>query len=783
MLVPFFFLLYASILPSYVLCQQTGNSSQTPPVYQVPLDTQQPLIARVGQPYSWTFLPTTFSSTSNLTYILSDNPNWLSLHDSTLTGTPSGADVGQSIITITATDTIGLSNYGTMQVIVSSIIAPTIGRPLATQLASATFGDNYVGPDGSLRVQAGQAFTFTFANDTFFSASQLYYSANVLGTVSLPSWLSFDGNSRTFYGIPPANLTPQIFTFVVHATDIQKFTGVEDYFNLSIYQHQLTVIHPIQNYNVTQGNTLSIVIPSDTFAIDGVTVTDANKTAAIPKLTLSRTSDGMGPLPSWLSFDQTSWILQCSPDAMAGSMVIFILATDSTGDQTTSNFTLTVNGHAPPGQLIIIPDAYINSQTVDMKLPLATSDPASNSPLRYKAWFMPQNGTAAWLAFNESTNTVFGHTDSTVAQNITVLITGFNEWNGSASTCYHIFLQPEASSSSGNSAMRILSIVLPATLGALLLILVLICLGCCLRRRRIARQQRFTGESTIPPMAKPVAYNDPLPASNEASEEENSEHAQQDPRDTQVSRNAENQAYASRRLSNSAFPNPNRTSTVSGFSDITIQTPGTRPWSQVSTLRNSVRHISDGESFNQMLAEEIRRSAAAKEAAWRKSLALENSEPTSVNKPWVITESGDQPRGQAHGGHTASEQDISDLQIGEPFLAAVQRSITGTNPSSTSASYMTARSSQETLSSASIDLTGLHHTDLGHLETNLPYSATDAEFHSSGDTIPTVGKSYPNGSHLSFSSRPASSGSAEQYSTYPSRLDERLSTFNNAQVS
>ncbi|KAI9279904.1 hypothetical protein BC943DRAFT_331345 [Umbelopsis sp. AD052] len=775
MLVPFCLLLYVFILPSYVVCQQTRNSSQTPPVYQIPLNTQQPLIARVGQPYSWTFLATTFSSTSNLTYILSDNPNWLSLHDRTLTGTPSGADVGQSIITITATDTIGLSNYGTMQVIVSSIIAPTIGRPLATQLATATFGVNYVGPDGSLRVQAGQAFTFTFANDTFFSAGQLYYSANVLGTVSLPSWLSFDGNSQTFYGIPPANLPPQIFTFVVHATDIQQFTGVDDYFNVSIYQHQLTVVQPIQNYNVTQGNTLSIVIPPTTFAIDGVTVTEANKTNAIPKITLSRTSDGMGPLPSWLSFDSTTWTLQCSPDAMAGSMVIFVLATDATGDQATSNFTLAVNGHAPPDQLIIIPDAYINSQTVDMKLPLATSDPGSNSPLRYNAWFMPQNGTAAWLAFNASTNTVFGHTDSTVAQNITVLITGFNEWNGSASTCYHIFLKPGADSSGGNSATRILSIVLPAVLGSLFLISVLICLGCCWRRRRAERRQRFTGESTIPPMAKPVAYNDPLPASKEASEEETSEHAQQD---TQVSRSAENQAYASRRLSTSGFPNPNRISTVSEFSDITVHTPGTRPWSQVSTLRNSVRHISDSENFNHMFAEEVRRSAAAKEAAWRKSLALENSESTSISR--VIIESGDEPRGQTHGGH--SEHDISDLQIGEPFTAAVQRStlMTGTNPSSTSASYITARSSQETLSSASIDLTGLHHTDLGHLETNLPYSATDAEFHSSGDTIPTVGKKYPNGSILSFLSRPASSGSAEQYSTYPGHQDERIPSFNNA---
>ncbi|KAH8549609.1 hypothetical protein BGW37DRAFT_108332 [Umbelopsis sp. PMI_123] len=774
MLVLISFLLYIPTLLSYVACQQTGNSSQTPPAYQVALDTQKPLIARVGQPYSWTFLPTTFSSNSNLTYSISGNANWLSVHDRTLIGTPSGDDIGQSTITITATDSIGLTTNGTMQVIVSSVVAPTIAKPLATQLENAISSINNVAGVGSLRVQASQAFTFTFATDTFYSPGQLYYSANVLGTISLPSWLSFDGNSQTFSGTPPANMTPQTLTIVVDATDIQNYTGVDDYFNISVYQHQLSIVKPIQNYNVTQGNTLSIIIPSNTFAIDGVVVTDVNRTTTVPKLTLSKTIDGMGPLPSWLLFNNATWTLQCSPDAAAGSMMIFFLATDATSDQVTGNFTLTVNGHAPPDQLIIIPDAYIYSETVDMKLPLATTDPGSNSPLHYKAWFIPQNGSASWLTFNEATNTVSGHTESMDTQNITVLITGFNEWNGSASTCYHIFLQPGAASSSGNSATRILSIVLPTVLGTLLLISLLICLCFYLKRKRAERRQRFIGESTIPPMAKPVAYNDPIPAFKEGAGVETGEQAQQEI-DMQLSRYAEPQVYASRRLSSSGYPNPNpnRNSVASGTSDVTVLTPGTRPWSQASTLRNSVRHISDGESFNQMFAEEVRRSAAAKEAAWRKSLALDNSE-MSTSKPWIKTESGDEPRGQTHGGHTSSERDISDLQIGEPLVAAVKRQppLIETNASSTSASYITARSSQESLSSASVDLTGIYPTDLGHLESNGPYSATDAEFHSSGDTIPTVGKYYPNGSNLSFISRPSSTASAEQYSTYPTYQEE-----------
>lgn len=777
MLVLFVIILYLKSSPC-VLAQSATTSPQTPPIYQIPLDTQQPLIARVGQPYSWTFLSGTFGSTSSLSYSLSGNPPWVSLHDRTLTGTPMAADVGQTSITITATDSTGSINTGTMQLVVSSIVAPTIEMPLATQLMNSTLGPSAVAPDGSLRVAVGQTFSFRFAAHSFDYPGQLYYSATVFGTASLPTWLSFDGNSLTFAGTPPNSLAPQTFTIDVDATDLQDFTGVNDYFNISVYQHTLSIAQPIPNQHVTQGNSLTIVIPPSTFAIDNVAVSAANRTTAIPKLQLSSTSGIMGPIPSWLTFDASSWTLQCTPDAHAGSMIIFIIATDAVGDQVVSNFTLTVNGHAPPGQLVIIPDEYINSQTVNMKLPLATSDPNSNSPLHYSAWFQPQNGSASWLQFNDSTNTVFGHTSSLAPQNITVLLTGYDKWNGSSSTCYHIFLQPASdNASNSNSDTRLLAIVLPTVMGFVLLIPLSIYLYCSWRRRRIERRQRFTGTSTIPPMAKPVAYNDPLPNKEVRSEQVQSDEQQLN----EELRNSEPQEYASRRLSNSAFSarwDPdlfqNRTSTASALSDSTIQAPGTRPWSQVSTLRNSVRNISNGDVFSQMFAEEIRRSAIAKEAAWRQkqSLALDRTAESAAgaenrNKPWI---SGDHhhPRGLAHGGHTLTEGDISDLQIGEPHKAVANDEIPfGTSASSTNASYITARSSQDTLSS--LPISGLNSPEMSDLEQaiNYPYSSIDADFHSSSDTLPTVGKSHTNGSILSLLSRPLSSSPVDHYSTFP----------------
>src|SRR5437868_441131 len=71
------------------------------PSIDFPLNSQVPTIARVSQPFSYTYPKSTFSSTLPITYTLSNGPKWLSLDSATrtLSGTPSKEEVGQEAVT------------------------------------------------------------------------------------------------------------------------------------------------------------------------------------------------------------------------------------------------------------------------------------------------------------------------------------------------------------------------------------------------------------------------------------------------------------------------------------------------------------------------------------------------------------------------------------------------------------------------------------------------------------------------------------------------------------
>lgn len=80
---------------------------------------------------------------------------------------------------------------------------------------------------------AGTAFSYQFPENTFDDADQgdvLTYSATEQGQPSLPAWLNFDPNTRTFSGTPPAAGTVQI---AVTATDGDD-ASVTDVFSIAI---------------------------------------------------------------------------------------------------------------------------------------------------------------------------------------------------------------------------------------------------------------------------------------------------------------------------------------------------------------------------------------------------------------------------------------------------------------------------------------------------------------------------------------------------------------------
>jgi len=148
-------------------------------------------------------------------------PTWLSFDATTRTfsGTPLNENVGNLSIKVAATD----SSNATANSIFNLAIANTNDAPISVNaIANQT-------------VLEDTAFSFTFDTNTFSdvdAGDTLSYSAALANGEPLPSWLSFDAQTRTFSGTP-TNGDIGIVSLKVTATDIAGAT-TEDIFNLEV---------------------------------------------------------------------------------------------------------------------------------------------------------------------------------------------------------------------------------------------------------------------------------------------------------------------------------------------------------------------------------------------------------------------------------------------------------------------------------------------------------------------------------------------------------------------
>jgi axial budding pattern protein 2 len=152
-----------------------------------PVDDQLPLIARIGQSYSWSFSPNTFvSSNGALTYSAPTLPGWLAFDASTQTlyGTPTDSDEGNPEITVTAQDSSSSASC-TFTLCVTPFPAPELKIPIAGQFypnnpsLSSVFMIEQTSalatPNPALRVPPRWSFSIGFDGDTFTSDNNIYY--------------------------------------------------------------------------------------------------------------------------------------------------------------------------------------------------------------------------------------------------------------------------------------------------------------------------------------------------------------------------------------------------------------------------------------------------------------------------------------------------------------------------------------------------------------------------------------------------------------------------------
>ncbi|KAM0567142.1 hypothetical protein ACHAP9_006661 [Verticillium nonalfalfae] len=281
--------------------------SAAQPAITFPFNSQLPPVARIAEPFSYTLSRQTFTSTSSITYSLNDAPSWLSIDNSTgrLFGTPKEDDVSKGDVVGVPVDVVATDNSGsatmTATLVVSRNRAPKVNNPLADQIQK--FGDQSA-PHAIVSYPA-TPFSFSFATDTFSAQTSLDYYATSADSSPLPSWMKFDPATLTFSGQTPPFETlvqpPQTFDFHLVASDVVGFAGVSILFSVVVGSRKLTADNTVIQLNATPGDAISYTRLQDDVKLDG------------KKVDRSEVTVSTRGLPGWLTFNETSLILQGTP--------------------------------------------------------------------------------------------------------------------------------------------------------------------------------------------------------------------------------------------------------------------------------------------------------------------------------------------------------------------------------------------------------------------------------------------------------------------------------------
>ncbi|KAG2125030.1 hypothetical protein DEU56DRAFT_962980 [Suillus clintonianus] len=232
-----------------------------------PLNGQLPLIARIGENYTWSFSSLTFSTDLDqaLSFTVSGLPSWCLFDNATQTfqGMPSAADEGTPQITVNASDSESWVT-SSFFLCVTSYPPPTLEVPLQKQFyagSSALSSVFFLSPGSALetdnfafRVPSQWSFSIGILSDTFSAQDDLYYAALQADGTPLPKWLIFDPNTVTFDGVAPseANLpTPYTLSIDVHASDQQGYSADTVSFDLVVASHELYALSTLPIVNVT----------------------------------------------------------------------------------------------------------------------------------------------------------------------------------------------------------------------------------------------------------------------------------------------------------------------------------------------------------------------------------------------------------------------------------------------------------------------------------------------------------------------------------------------------
>lgn len=376
--------------------------SAATPIISFPVNSQVPPVARLGQPFSFIFSPSTFSSSSPVTYSLSDPPKWLSIDSDArrLFGTPGPDDVARGRVTGVPLNLVASDDSGSTTAAVTLVLAqspgPEVEIPLEKQIPD--FG-TFSSPSAILS-PPGEGFSFQLDQNTFSSprgAPIISYYAVMADNTPLPAWISFDSANLSLSGQTPSADSliqpPQRFSFQVIASDVVGFAGAALDIDIVVGTHPLAADDSFVVLNATRGTFLSYTKLREVVKVDG-------KPAAPGTLVIAATPN----IPTWLSVDKNTWHVTGVPPEAAESTNFTVTVRDTFSNQLNLTILIEMDGDEAGLFAGSSPKCTITpGQSFSFDLGPYLSDPRDTNVS------VEVDSSPPWIRFDSSTNTLFGH--------------------------------------------------------------------------------------------------------------------------------------------------------------------------------------------------------------------------------------------------------------------------------------------------------------------------------------------------------------------------------------
>ena len=338
------------------------------------------------------------------------------------TYTPDADFNGPDRFTYQANDGFANSHTAAVTVTVNAVNdAPTVANPIADNLATEDV-----------------PFSFTVPVNIFHdvdAGDSLSYAASLSNGSALPSWLSFDPNTRTFGGIP-ANDDVGVISVKVTATD-NSDASASDTFDLTVQNTNdaPTVANAIVDQIATEDAPFSFTAPADTF--QDVDVGDSLSYAA-------SLADG-STLPGWLNFDPNTCTFSGTPaNDNVGVISVKVTATDNSGASASDTFDLTVQNtnDAPTVANPIADRMTMEDAPFTFTVPVNTfHDMDVGDSLSYAASLADGSALPGWLSFDANMRTFSGTPTNDNVGTISVKVTATDNSGASAFDAFDLTVQ------------------------------------------------------------------------------------------------------------------------------------------------------------------------------------------------------------------------------------------------------------------------------------------------------------------------------------------------------